>query len=588
MAEKIPQISLSVDIAEEPVTDERPKVSPQRPLGIGRWLTMMQTAAYRKLVPGNDTITDSELFLHRSPEDMWMALPQHGKLCVFDVTEFARYHPGGIDVLLQNAGTDATEAYRMAHSYVNVNIIEKYRRGFLHRSQIGQARFPNQLLPSMIPSRAPNPLPKKPKWDWTLTDQMNMSVIIEFPQFQTAFDSLSWVDNLRALAVWVRPPEDSSRGTLIIRTLLDDGTYHRIALRLLPSLSPRLSSLRLTKSTSRSAPDVTGSILSTDRFSLSLDIVHIQPKSPPSLSSIGSVVSDTISSSPDADSDESFFTCRVKECERVADSPYRLVRLCWSSDTAWMPVPLGHHVMLRIRDQDGHLISRPYTPVTDNLTFSECQPPSDPVSATMLCLLIKIYPHGQMSQLIDKLKPGDDVEISYPMGSVSPNFLTQIPAPTSLPTRPQQGLIAVFMLAAGSGITPMVRPLELLLACGNCPFSDPTPTVHLICFNRTPADQVLVSELDGLSRRLPHRLSLLYVLSDSSPMELGENCVTGTISDPICRRGLLTLQFKDKEPSALGLQTLWLICGPLGFNNAAIGIAKQWGVPSRHIIQFKG
>ncbi|TGZ63589.1 hypothetical protein CRM22_006807 [Opisthorchis felineus] len=505
MADKLPQISLSVDMPEEPMTDERPKVSAQRPLGIGRWLAMTQTAAYRQLVPGNDTITDSELFLHRSPEDMWMALPQNGKLCVFDVTEFARYHPGGIDVLLQNAGTDATEAYRMAHSYVNVNIIEKCRRGFLRRSQTGQARFPNQLLPSMIPSRAPNPLPKKPKWDWTFTDQMNVSVIIEFPQFQTASDSLSWVDNLRALAVWVPPHADSSRGTLIIRTLLDDGTYHRIALRLLPSLSPRLSSLRLTTSTSHSAPDVTGSVLGIDRFSLFLDIVHIQPKSPSSLSSIGSVASDTISSFPDAASDEAFLTCRVKECEHVANSPYRLVRLCWPSDTAWMPVPLGHHVMLRIKDQDGRLISRPYTPVTDNLAFSDCQPPSDPISATMLCLLIKIYPHGQMSQLIDKLKPGDDVEISYPMGSVSPNFLTRIPAPNSLPTRPQQGLIAVFMLAAGSGITPMVRPLELLLACGNCLFSNPTLTVHLICFDRTPADRVLVSELNGLSRRLPHR-----------------------------------------------------------------------------------
>lgn len=34
-------------------------------------------------------------------------------VCVYDISKFAKYHPGGIDILLENAGTNATEAFRM-------------------------------------------------------------------------------------------------------------------------------------------------------------------------------------------------------------------------------------------------------------------------------------------------------------------------------------------------------------------------------------------------------------------------------------------------------------------------------------------
>jgi cytochrome b involved in lipid metabolism len=45
-------------------------------------------------------VTLAELEKHCSPNDLWVAI--HGN--VYDVTEFAQNHPGGPEVLLEQAG----------------------------------------------------------------------------------------------------------------------------------------------------------------------------------------------------------------------------------------------------------------------------------------------------------------------------------------------------------------------------------------------------------------------------------------------------------------------------------------------------
>lgn len=60
---------------------------------------------------------------HSARDDLWVIIQGKGMfmyeswgasidLCtVYDVTEYVRDHPGGADVLIDVAGTDATEAY---------------------------------------------------------------------------------------------------------------------------------------------------------------------------------------------------------------------------------------------------------------------------------------------------------------------------------------------------------------------------------------------------------------------------------------------------------------------------------------------
>ncbi|WFD14277.1 hypothetical protein MARU1_000278 [Malassezia arunalokei] len=58
-------------------------------------------------------ITYAELCQHKSEEDLWLVI--NGK--VYDVTKFLSEHPGGDEVLLTEAGNDATEPFEdVGHS----------------------------------------------------------------------------------------------------------------------------------------------------------------------------------------------------------------------------------------------------------------------------------------------------------------------------------------------------------------------------------------------------------------------------------------------------------------------------------------
>ena len=57
------------------------------------------------------TIPLSELSTHNTLTSLWLAIDG----VVYDLTEFAPNHPGGLSVLLQHAGKDATAAYSAVH-----------------------------------------------------------------------------------------------------------------------------------------------------------------------------------------------------------------------------------------------------------------------------------------------------------------------------------------------------------------------------------------------------------------------------------------------------------------------------------------
>eukprot|EP01065_Artemidia_motanka_P035560 TRINITY_DN43470_c0_g1_i1.p1 TRINITY_DN43470_c0_g1~~TRINITY_DN43470_c0_g1_i1.p1 ORF type:complete len:615 (+),score=121.78 TRINITY_DN43470_c0_g1_i1:83-1846(+) len=64
-------------------------------------------------------VTKEEVMRHDSLDDMWMVLKGN----VYDVTEFAKYHPGGREILMQTAGRDATVMYNKYHPWFNFDAL---------------------------------------------------------------------------------------------------------------------------------------------------------------------------------------------------------------------------------------------------------------------------------------------------------------------------------------------------------------------------------------------------------------------------------------------------------------------------------
>uniref|UniRef100_H2TL54 cytochrome-b5 reductase n=1 Tax=Takifugu rubripes TaxID=31033 RepID=H2TL54_TAKRU len=105
-------------------------------------------------------------------------------------------------------------------------------------------------------------------------------------------------------------------------------------------------------------------------------------------------------------------------------------------------VPVGTHVYLKAVVKDAELV-RPYTPVDQSLTAA----PQHPSEETDLFLMVKIYPDGMFSSYLNDLHVGDRLSVSGPEGAFS--------------LRPLRDVTHLYLLAAGTGLTPMTRLIRL-------------------------------------------------------------------------------------------------------------------------------
>ncbi|KAJ8417710.1 hypothetical protein AAFF_G00225530 [Aldrovandia affinis] len=73
--------------------------------------------------------TLEEIKLHNTSKDTWLII--HDK--VYDITRFMEEHPGGEEVLLEQAGADATESFEdVGHSTDAREMLEQYLIGEVH------------------------------------------------------------------------------------------------------------------------------------------------------------------------------------------------------------------------------------------------------------------------------------------------------------------------------------------------------------------------------------------------------------------------------------------------------------------------
>lgn len=140
--------------------------------------------------PGITPLTMEEVQKHKSPNDCWTVY----RGCVYNITPFLEFHPGGSEELLRGAGQDCTELYNKYHAWVNADaVMGKLRLGLLQKQSADLAptgkmdeceksssetldrgskadRFPSDTTDLSLPTVAP----RTPSCSYTQTQQFGV------------------------------------------------------------------------------------------------------------------------------------------------------------------------------------------------------------------------------------------------------------------------------------------------------------------------------------------------------------------------------------------------------------------------------
>jgi len=171
-----------------------------------------------------------------------------------------------------------------------------------------------------------------------------------------------------------------------------------------------------------------------------------------------------------------------------------------------------------------------------------------------LRVAVKRLPGGVFSAYaFEQLEPGETMEVVTPIG----HFNT--------PLDPSRATSYV-MIAAGSGITPILSILSTILAV------EPLSSVTLIYGNRTVKDIMFLEELEDLKNEHPERFALYHVLSRE---EQEVPLFHGHIDAPRLNA------FLDQLVRTDGVDE-WFLCGPRDMIDAARSVLLERGVAAEH------
>ncbi|XP_016953458.1 cytochrome b5 reductase 4 [Drosophila biarmipes] len=215
-----------------------------------------------------------------------------------------------------------------------------------------------------------------------------------------------------------------------------------------------------------------------------------------------------------------------------------------------MLLPVGYHLDIEATLEGGP-VQRSYTPVDPSYLHLD-----EKSSSSLGCLsfLIKKYPNGPVSRHLHQLQAGSRVQLTTPRGTFQ---LSEITAHRN-----------ILLLAAGSGLTPILTLIQPVLKRN----TNRIESLQLMYFNKTQEDIWLKEKLEEIHSR-DERFSCTNYLSqcENSPQRISLE--------------LLTPMFQKKQP---GRCTYVAICGPSGFNTAAIDILKQLDVEPNQMHVFRG
>ncbi|TCP50025.1 ring-1,2-phenylacetyl-CoA epoxidase subunit PaaE [Tamaricihabitans halophyticus] len=222
-------------------------------------------------------------------------------------------------------------------------------------------------------------------------------------------------------------------------------------------------------------------------------------------------------------------------------------RLCADAVAVRFAVPAGLADAYAFRAGQSLTLRRRWASGEQRRTYSICAP-----EGAEPRIGVREIPGGLFSSwLVNEVAPGELIEVGTPTGTFTPEAATRA---------------RHVLVAAGSGITPILSIAATVLR-------EPANTVTLIYGNRRSDTVMFVDELADLKDRYPTRLELMHVLS-REPREA--ELFSGRLDAARLRNVLGVLP----EPATVDH---WWLCGPYGLVEDARRLLTELGVPAERV-----
>lgn len=460
-------------------------------------------------------VTQEELQKHNKREDCWTCI----RGMVYNVTPYMDYHPGGEEELMKAAGIDGTDLFDQVHRWVNYeSMLKECLIGRMATKAAAPAKAiiapPPPPAAGLAPAAGPPPPTKdsRPRYDWFQTDAALHLVIYARRKIPSSGCVTA----------------DLKAGILRLEVLLGKLSY-MIHLRL--------------------ADEVEEKISVHTAFSVGKIQLTMNKQAKGKWTSLGQPLEFHNTFLCKKDRGLFYRDCTLVSKTKVNHNTH-VFRLHFPPGTV-MHVPIGKHVYLKAL-VEGTEIVRPYTPVERSLLAAS--PPSSHEPG--LYLMIKVYPDGVFTPHLNNLEIGENISVSGPEGTFS--------------LRPLRDVTHLYLLAAGTGFTPMARLISLALR-----EFDTISTTKLLFFNKREEDILWRSQLDDLAAD-EQRFQVEYILSEPSDSWTGRK---GRVDETMLNELLI-------RPD--GSKSYVCVCGPSAFTEQTIGLLKQLGFSEEECHAFQG
>uniref|UniRef100_A0A7N4PXW5 Cytochrome b5 reductase 4 n=2 Tax=Sarcophilus harrisii TaxID=9305 RepID=A0A7N4PXW5_SARHA len=444
-------------------------------------------------------VTEEELKKHNKKDDCWVCI----RGLVYNVSPYMEYHPGGEDELMRAAGSDGTDLFDQVHRWVNYESMLKeclVGRMAVKPVVVAKENHEKKLLNGILfKSQVPD-LPAKeisPSYDWFQTESL---VTIVIYTKQKDMDSESVI-------------VDYQDGCFRAEIVIKDYSY---------LLHTELSH-EIQEDITVHVAEKTGKV----------EIV-LKKKDNVSWKYLGHPLENHNSFTTHRETGLYYRKCQlISKVDVTHDTKLYCLML---PPGTHLQVPIGHHVYLK-QTVTGTEIVKPYTPVLETLhsNLKESLHPNN----KYIYIMIKIYHTGLFTPYFNCLQIGDCVSLSNPEGTFKKSQL--------------QELEELFLVAAGTGFTPMIKILNYALTN-----ITNLRKVKLMFFNKTEGDILWRNQLEQLADK-ERRFEVEFVLSEPTCEWTGKQ---GRISLPL----LSEFVKRSLEDS----RVLICICGPALFTEQGI------------------